>query len=381
MRLVVMLALSAISGFALGQGSDEAALALADRTKAEPASYRPCVTYAELAADETTYSDGNPVTYGGRASFNLRCEGAFAGGWRGVFSDRFDQFWAQGSAAQGVNTLKEAYLSFRPSPAILIDAGRINVREGVGFAYNPTDYFSAGATRAVISIDPETLRDERMGALMGRFQTLWASGSLTGIFAPRVGAKPNDSTFNPDWGATNARQRWLLVWSQRLAQEFQPQISLTGAEHESPRIGVNLTHLLNSATVGYLEWSGGRYGNTEFRSQLSTGATYTTPYKLSLTLEYEYNGAAVGTRGEVTTRHNVFAYAHWDDLGIDRLGLTAFVRFDPYDHSRVTWMEARYHWNHAGVAIQWQRNSGGAASELTLRPLRQSWLALIDYYF
>jgi hypothetical protein len=423
MRLALLLLLGAVSLPALAQEEDdEAALALADRTLTEPTVRRACIEYAELSAIDTTHSDGSATSTGGRGSFNLRCDGALASGsrWRGVFSDRFDKFWAHGSSARSVNTLKEAYLTYRYDGNVILDMGRINIRQGVAFAYNPTDYFRANAVRAIISIDPETLRDERMGTLMGRVQTLWASGSLTGIFAPQVGAKPNNSSFNPDLGATNGSNRWLLVWSQRLAPRFQPQLSLTGSQHESPRAGVDLTYLANQATVAYLEWSGTRSASNlsrsgytpvpalssdkSFRSRLSAGFTYTTSYKLSFTLEYQYDEAApgdrewtlvrsgpvapyvryreyVGAEGELPTRQNVFLYAHWDDVGIARLGLTGFVRFDPYDHSRVSWMEARYHWNHAGIALQWQRNAGDATSDLAPWPVRQTWLALVDYYF
>src|SRR4029077_1261779 len=183
-------------------------------------------------------------------------------------------------------------------------------------AYNPSDYFREDAVRAIISIDPNTLRDERLGTLMARSQTLWSSGSLTAIFAPRVSAEPNDSTLSPDLGATNRRSRWLLVFSQRLGADFQPQLSLTGAEHGSPQMGLDLTYLLNSATVAFLEWSGGRsadnlalsgYGASvsgapAFRSRLSSGFTYTTPYKLSVTLEYDYDGAAPGNDEWATLR-------------------------------------------------------------------------------
>jgi len=356
MRFIVIVLAAAVCGPALAQESDEAALALADRTSTAPAVARACIEYAEAAAIDT--DDGMPKN-GGRASFDVRCDGVLAGSWRGVLSDRFDEFWGHGMSAAGVNTLKEAYVSYRPNRSIIADIGRINLREGVALAYNPTDYFKANAVRSLISIDPETLRDERMGTLMGRVQTLWASGSMTGVFAPRVNARPNDSTFSPDFGATNGASRWLLAWSQRWFADLQPQISLTGAEGESPRAGLDVTRLLNNATVAYLEWSDGRRGNS-----LSTGLTYTTSLKLSLTLEYEYDET-----GELGARQKVFAYAHWDDVGIARLGLTTFVRFDPSNQSRVVWSEARYHWEHAGVALQWQHNSGA------------SWVALIDYYF
>jgi hypothetical protein len=411
-----MLLVLAVGGPALAQESDEAALALADRPQAEAAAPHTCVEYAEGAAIDTTYSDGAPSASGGRASFAIRCDAALDNEWRAVVSDRFDDFFARGESAQALNTLKEAYLSFRGG-AEIVDFGRINVREGVGFAYNPTDYFRADAVRALISIDPNTLRDERMGTLMARSQTLWSSGSLTAILAPKVDASPNDSTLNPDFGATNDRSRWLLVASQRLSQELQPQLLLTAAEHQSPQAGIDLTYLVSQAMVAYVEWSGGRspsnlYASgypalpvdTAFRSRLSTGLTYTTASELSVTLEYEYNGAApdalgwsavrtgpippyvqyrlyAGAQGELAARQNWFGYAHWDDVGITHLGLTTLVRFDPYDHSRVTWSEARYQGAHAGIAVQWQLNAGSATSDFAPRPIRQTWLALIDYYF
>ena len=423
------------------QDDDAAALALADRTRAVADTPRTCVEYAEAAVTDTTYSAPAPSSAAGRASLNIRCDGALGSRWRAVFSDRLDYFWAQGSSAEAVNTLKEAYVSFRGGGTELFDVGRINVREGVGFAYNPSDYFRAHAVRAIISIDPGTLRDERLGALMARSQTLWSSGSLTALYAPRVSAEPNASTFSPDPGATNDRSRWVLLLSQRLGADFQPQLAVTGTEHQSPQAGLNLTYLLSSATVAYVEWSGGRGPSnlvaartspavatgpnvavaeaatsvpsapstspavaTGFHSRLSTGFTYTTPYELSVTLEYEYDGAApsrsqwaairtgpvapyvqyreyAGAQAELAARQNIFAYAHWDDVGIPHLDLTAFVRFDPYDHSRVTWTEARYHWRNAGVALQWQRRAGDATSDFAPWPVRQSWLALIDYYF
>ena len=416
MRAWMLLAL-AVGGPALAQESDEAALALADRTQTQAAAVHTCVEYAEGAVSDTTYSDGAASASGGRSSFAIRCDAALGSDWRAVVSDRFDDFYARGDSAQAVNTLKEAYLSFRDGGTQIVDFGRINVREGVGFAYNPTDYFRADAVRAVISIDPGTLRDERMGTLMARSQTLWSSGSLTAIVAPRIDASPNDSTLNPDFGATNDRSRWLVVASQRLGQDLQPQLSLTGAEHQSPQAGFDLTYLLNQATVAYAEWSGGRSPSnlhasgypalatdTAFRSRLSTGLTYTTASELSLTLEFEYDGAApdalgwaalrtgpippyvqyrlyAGAQGELAARQNWFAYAHWDDVVIAHLGLTTFVRYDPYDHSRVSWSEIRYQGAHAGAALQWQRNAGTATSDQAPWPVRQTWLALIDYYF
>jgi len=77
---------------------------------------------------------------------------------------------------------------------------------------------------------------------------------------------------------------------------------------QSPQPGLNLTALPNDATVVYFEWSGGRApslaaqalmrpDDTAFRSRLSSGLTYTTANNISLTAEYQYNGAALDTAG------------------------------------------------------------------------------------
>jgi hypothetical protein len=64
-----------------------------------------------------------------------------------VLSDRLDHFWAQRSSAQAVNTLKEAYVSFRDGGTDLLDLGRINVREGVGALAAPMSARRTGGSR------------------------------------------------------------------------------------------------------------------------------------------------------------------------------------------------------------------------------------------
>lgn len=412
----------AVSTTAFAQ-DDEAALAIADGTRVEAARQSLCVASAEAAAGDSTYRNDRASRAGGRESFALRCDGSLARGWRGIFSDRIDHFWGESTAPRTIGTLKEAYVSGHHGAQLLFDFGRINLRNGVGLAYNPTDYFRSDAVRAALSIDPDTLRNERLGTVMARVQSLWPTGSLTAVLAPRIGTHSSDATFDPDFAATNSRTRWLLVLSQRLGAAFQPQLSVTGAEGEPPQAGLDATFLLNRATVAYIEGSWGRGASNvaasaggastppsapapdrTFHSRLSTGVTYTTAYELSVTLEYEYDDAAAGRRewaalregpvetyvsyrqyagaqGEPATRQSWAAYAHWDDLGILHLSLTTFARFDPLDGSRLGWAELRYRWARTGLAVQWQRSAGGPKDSLVHWPDRQSWLALIDYYF
>jgi hypothetical protein len=399
---------------AAGQ-NDDAALALADRTEQAVTAETICRGYVEGAVNESTFPGAAPRD-GGRLSLDLRCDPALGRQWRAVLANRVDGVWQREASGQTVDTLKEAYLSGQYDAAKLIDLGRINVRQGVALGYNPTDYFRAGAIRQSVSPDPTSLRENRLGSVMLRAQTLWSAGSLTAIYAPRFSARPNGSSFNPDFGATNGSSRWLLAWSETFAADLKPQWLLFGAEHQSPQIGFNLTRLVGNATVAYVEWSGGRSvpdsaggatpqiaSPTAFHSRLATGLSYTTPTKLSFSFEYEYNGAALDHIGwaalrtgsptdyaryrnfvaaaqDLPTRQDLFGYASWSDAFVTHLDLTSFVRFDVDDRSRMLWAEARYHWPRAELALQWQRNAGDPTSDFAAGQPRQLWQFVVTRY-
>ena len=54
--------------------------------------------------------------------------------------------------------------------------------------------------------------------------------------------------------------------------------------------------------------------------------------------------------------------AAWQDAFIRKLDLTAMLQLNLDDHSRLNWLEARYHWDRTELALQWQLNSGNASS-------------------
>ncbi len=241
----------------------------------------------------------------GALSLDVRYDRAFAPGWRAVFADRLDMNRSYGATGDGnVNTVKEAYLSWQASPERIADFGRINVRNGVAMGYNPTDVFRAGAIRSASSIDPASLRENRLGSVMLRGQALWQGGSLTALVSPKLADAPNSGAWNLDLGATNRRNRWQVALSQSVSKALNPQVLLSGGEGESAQLGFNLSALANDATVVFFEWSGGRSrslrsqalggaDDSAFRNRLATGLTTTTADNLSLTFEVDYNGAGL----------------------------------------------------------------------------------------
>ena len=412
----LILALLATTLPALAADEDAAALLLADQTSAAAETSRDWRVFVEAAAREARPQGPGLAQHGTRLSVDARLDKTFAPGWRAVFADRLDMERLAGDTGnRNINTLKEAYVSWQAQPDRIADLGRINARNGVAMGYNPTDYFRAGALRSVVSLDPASLRENRLGSAMLRGQQLWTGGSLTALYSPKLTDNTSDRAFSPDWGATNQSDRWLLALGERLSTVFNPQWLLSGGQGQSPQLGLNLTALPNDATVAYFEWSGGRSDSlaaqalkgpddAAFRSRSSTGLTYTTPNNLSLTAEYEYNGGALDENGwnglrhgppaayaqyrgyvanlqDPATRHNVFFYAFWQDVLVKHLDLTAMVRYDVGDRSRLHWFEARYHWSRVDIALQTQLNNGDPRSNYGAVPERRVWQALVRYFF
>ena len=412
--LLLWSAAAAAAGAADMEDDDSAALALPSAQLAPAASARSTSLTLEGVETAAAQVDG-PEQEGQRLSADARYDSALATGWRAIVAARLDADWANRfDTLEEIGTLKEAYLSWQPQPSLLLDAGRINGRQGVAYGYNPTDFFRTDAVRSIVSIDPNSLRDNRLGTVMLRGQQLWDSGALSVVYAPRLTDHASAAPMDPDIGATNARDRWLVSFSQKLATNWTPQWLAFGGEGQEPQLGMNLTALLGQSMVAYAEVSAGRSSSLwaqaldlprtdTWRSRAASGLTYSTTSKLSLTLEYEYNGAGLGTiawdaaRGgslarygryreyalaqqDTATRSNLFLYATWQDLLVRHLDLSALLRQDLADHSRLPYVELRRHWTALDLALRWQDSWGDTTSDYGASPQRQTWQFVIDYY-
>lgn len=411
--------LSLLAGAAWAQDPDAAALSLPGAAPQAAESARAWQLFVEVAAGRSvvrnaSFAEDADATQ--RLSIDLQVDATLAPGLRGILADRLDVDWLHRFKQRNdVNTLKEAYLSWQPRNDVIIDLGRVNQYSGVAIGYNPTDFFRDGALRSPVSLDPTSIKKNRQGSVMLRGQALWDGASLTALYSPALSEEPNSSAFHPDWGATNARDRALLIFSKRLSEDLNPQWLLYKDQGASTQFGMNLTKLVNDATVAYFEWSGGRSpsllaqalrqeGGKAFRNRVATGVTYTTSNKLSLNFEYQYNGTGLDTAQwdalsrmslpayaryrqfaqsaqEMPTRHAAFFYATWQDLLISHLDLAAMVRRNSDDRSRVSWVELRYRWTRDEIALQWQGNSGGLLSDYGASPLRTAWQVSYRHFY
>ena len=149
-----------------------------------------------------------------RASFDFSTTAQMGPGLRAVLSDRVDHLYpapAPGADAT-VNTLREAYLSWQPeSRDTVLEFGRINLRYGPGYGYNPTDFFRDGSLRVVTTADPFALRENRQGSVMLRAQRLWSGGSLSLALSPKLADAPTPRAGTP----TSARPTTAIgPWSR-----------------------------------------------------------------------------------------------------------------------------------------------------------------------
>jgi hypothetical protein len=337
--------------------------------------------------------------------------------WRAVLSDRLDHIRpAEPNSDRTLNSLREAYVSWAAENGeTIVELGRINLRYGPAYGYNPTDFFRDGALRAVTTANPFALRENRLGTVVLRGQQLWPTGSVSLALSPKLQDEPSGEAFNLDLGRTNHVDRGLLVVSQQFSERVSAQALLYKEDGQTAQPGASVTALLSDSTVAHAEWSFAREppllqralgdrGSPKRSHRFAVGLTYTTPTKLSLTAEFEGNGLALGRadverlaatnpaalgaylaeaafRNDLASRRAVLLYATQRDLGAKNLDLTAFVRVNSEDRSRLTWVELRYHWTRVDLALQVQNHSGKAASEFGFNPFRTWTQLLVAYHF
>ena len=399
---------------ALADDNDALALEAAPAAPAASKS-KPLRLFAELALGRIDQRQGLPTLDSRRASLDLVAAFSLAPGWRATLSDRLDHIIpADSGQGDTLNSLREAYVSWQQDGGgLILEFGRINLRQGPAYGYNPTDYFRTGALRAATTADPFALRENRLGTVMLRAQRLWADDSVSLALAPKLADGPSDAGASLDLGATNARHRALLSWSHKFSDQVSSQLSAYTEQGGWPQLGASATALLSKSTVAHVELSSGRtlpvplLGQpllVQRRQHASIGLTQTQANGLSLTAEYEYNGSApsqaawdaAGAAGPLPlldylqaaqvrqdngARQAWLLYASKKDAGTKNLDITALLRLNATDSSRLFWAEARYHFGSADLSLQWLSTHGSALSEFGVLPYRRQVQVLGTWYF
>jgi hypothetical protein len=343
------------------------------------------------------------------------------------------------------NDFREGYLTWEPAERAYLEAGRINLRNGVALGFNPTDFFKTSTLLDQASQDPSVIREDRLGVLMLRGQAIWAGGSASVAFAPKVQSQTSftatgESGLDPRFDRTNGADRFLLSVNYDLF-DLSPQ-ALVYHEGNQTRVGLNLSRQFGQSVIAYAEWAGGRqpslidaavsYGKRtgvlpenapllpptdtgeSFQNDLAVGASWTSTEKITVNLEYHYHQAgfspadwrnwfAIGAAhpnslpvtGELwfirgyasdqqqpVAQHQIFLRADWTDALVTNLELSAFTFVNLYDGSTLSQLSASYY-----LSSEWTIGAyatatlGGARSERGSQPVARSIIAQVIRYF
>ena len=147
---------TAVPGWAAAD-PDDAALGLKSASeRPDEATRKPLKFFVEGAIGNASlrYEPGSRSLR--RVSFDMFYSGRVATDWRFVLSDRLDHALPNsGGSDDTLNSLREAYLSWEGDGGnTVVDIGRINLRYGPAYGYNPTDFFRDGALRSITSVNP-----------------------------------------------------------------------------------------------------------------------------------------------------------------------------------------------------------------------------------
>ncbi|MCE7797242.1 hypothetical protein LWE61_11805 [Sphingobium sufflavum] len=262
-----------------------------------------------------------------RFSLDTQVTGAIASGLSFTVSNRIDLYAprdadGQDGATVG-NNIKELYLTLEPGPGLFIEMGRINLKNGAASTFNPTDFFRANSRIVQASQDPAALRENRLGAVMLRVQTLWRGGSAVLAIAPKLASQRSlTQDTGPGFATrideTNGTTRALLS----ITQEFwglSPKFFLF-SDDGLLRVGASATKPIGKSVVLSAEWAMGRrrdllddalcFGSRvgdlpaqpfeqscarprRLRQELAVSLNWVPLANLEVSAEYDYNGGGL----------------------------------------------------------------------------------------
>lgn len=224
------------------------------------------------------------------------------------------------------NDLREGYVTWEPALRTYLEAGRINVRSGIALGFNPTDFFKARSLVGQPSLDPSVVRQNRLGALMVRGQTIWNGGSASVSFAPKVAdppdvVDPDRNGLDPKFDATNAGYRLLCTLSFDVL-DLNPEL-LAYLERDRSKVGVNLSRPIGDSIVAYGEWAAGRETNLATRAVGYGQTTGTFPPEMPVLLPTDTsaklrNDVAAGFSWTIATKVTLNAEYHLHQAGFTR---------------------------------------------------------------
>ena len=196
------------------------------------------------------------------------------------------------------------------------ELGRMNVKEGIAYGYNPTDYFKGGSS-FTLSVDPKEKKENRLGALLVQASAILDDVTIKALYSPKISAASNTVWANKKYFGlhlfqSNSQERASFYVGYTGFDDF----SISGLLHTNDdglNIGLNLSYV-DENIIWYMESSTVKKRNTMdtftdtlpmqdihttfhskdiYRTELSLGINYTSEANIITTFEYIYNQAGM----------------------------------------------------------------------------------------
>ncbi|WP_224360672.1 hypothetical protein [Hyalangium versicolor] len=279
---------------------------------------------------------------------------------------------------------------------LYLDVGRINIRNGVGSGYSPTDFFKEGAVRQPLLLDPNAFRLNRLGTVVAMIQYIHESGAYTLALVPPLSSQDPMEIgpwYSPGLNRTNSQGALYAKWAPQIREWLSVDVLFLARESERPKLGLDLSLLLGQALVFNVDWAVGGCrplgGPDEpvpgytWCNRIAANLTWTTPVGIELTVEQQFASDALGAeawrqwRGitnekqltlldmsdrrafesEPLLKHGSFARAGWRDaFAVRGLDLSSFVQVNNIDWSGLTQQMVTWHlkndWSVGGQFLQ-----------------------------
>ncbi len=337
---------------------------------------------------------------------------------------------------------REGYGSYELASHFFLEAGRINVRNGVALGYNPTDFLKERSQVNQISIDPSALRQNRLGTVMARAEWVGESSTFSASFVPRLQTESPliDSTvtaFDPRFGQTNAHSKALVTLETKWG-DVSPQ-ALYFYDEWGNHFGLNLSHVVGKSIVAYAEWAGSispnlseratefaeatgtfpqntaplpqQSTNRAFQNDAAFGFSWTSESKFTVNLEYIYHQAGfnqndfanwnkwgalspilgsqlwyvrqyASDQQEPLAQQELFLRVDVPEVGFQKLGANALAFIHPQDGSALLQVSPEYNFSdHLTFAAYWISFLGSSTSQYGTIPIQNSISAKAIYYF
>lgn len=308
-------------------------------------------------------------------------------------------------------SLLELYATHAIDRNTSIQLGRINIREGNAYNFNPTDYYRANSVKLFVNPSPLVTRESRQGTFGLRGLWLQPQGAFSLLYSPKLGNPDTSSAWGIDSSLTNPAHSLLVVWSRTLSEKTNVKLLGLKTSSQQWQVGLSGSALVSDALTLHAEASHGRAASPpmpwqaaagSIANQWALGGTLTTG-QWSWTLEHSYNGQAVAdstfsqwvaTQPQLayaylsgaerlqsqSARRNWLLYLSRPDFIWPRMELKGFVRFNPTDHSHMTWLELRRKFNHIDLAYQFMVTGGSRQSMFGITPARRMHQVVLTHY-